>query len=528
VRRMRVCLVTCAALLMVALLLGLGGDTPISPAYGAQTTPVPPGVLLLDTVIEEWPTEERYVHLVVDVPGPGFIATETDGYRTDPSCGERGELCWCAYGGGVRFFAFDSAGEQVGGFGTGDTSLDMWIDGGQIIADADVCLSSNIDPYPYRSFIKVYWDSDSDSDKVPDSRDACPGTPPGVEVLENGCPPGSVASPTAQATPQGQPQITIVNNTQQTICYVHISSTESEDWGPDWLGAEETLPPGGSKTFELTPGSYDMLVADCDSTEVDSQYAVAISGPTTWVIGGGTSPVSVPRDGITGIQDALNPTVAGRGPYAQGATILFSGEAVGDSYLWDWGDGRDTGWLPIPSGGVVQDQHAYDCPGTYVVAKMVQYSGGSDVPNQLYDEAEVEIYSTLTSGGPFGWQPVTGQYPDSFEDYYVTFTAPEPTGGLPPYNYYWDFGDDQVHMPDTAGNPIAHKFMDKGDYTVTLTVFDSCNTELPAVSQGIPVGSTPGSTTTPSSPTGTGCATTPLLALGGALAMVALARRNRL
>jgi hypothetical protein len=134
------------------------------------------------------------------------------------------------------------------------------------------------------------------------------------------------------------------------------------------------------------------------------------------------------RDGVTGIQDALCPGATGRGPYAQGATILFSGEAAGDSCLADCRDRQDTGSLTIPASGAVQDWHAYDCLATYVVAKMAQHSGGSDVPDQLCDEAEVEIYSTLISGGPFGWQPVAAQYPYSFDNSHVTFTSPDATG----------------------------------------------------------------------------------------------------
>ena len=38
----------------------------------------------------------------------------------------------------------------------------------------------------------VHGDGDEDGDGVPDSRDKCPGTPPGVQVDANGCPPAPV------------------------------------------------------------------------------------------------------------------------------------------------------------------------------------------------------------------------------------------------------------------------------------------------------------------------------------------------
>lgn len=38
----------------------------------------------------------------------------------------------------------------------------------------------------------VHGDGDEDGDGVPDSRDKCPGTPKGVQVDANGCPPAPV------------------------------------------------------------------------------------------------------------------------------------------------------------------------------------------------------------------------------------------------------------------------------------------------------------------------------------------------
>ena len=40
----------------------------------------------------------------------------------------------------------------------------------------------------------VHGDGDEDGDGVPDSRDKCPGTPKGVQVDANGCPPAPVAA----------------------------------------------------------------------------------------------------------------------------------------------------------------------------------------------------------------------------------------------------------------------------------------------------------------------------------------------
>ena len=44
------------------------------------------------------------------------------------------------------------------------------------------------------------------------------------------------------------------------------------------------------------------------------------------------------------------------------------------------------------------------------------------------------------------------------------------TGGSPPYTWLWDFGDGST---STEQNPV-HTYTSPGNYTVTLTVTDSC------------------------------------------------------
>lgn len=45
-------------------------------------------------------------------------------------------------------------------------------------------------------------------------------------------------------------------------------------------------------------------------------------------------------------------------------------------------------------------------------------------------------------------------------------------GGVPPYSYLWDFGDDET---DTT-NPTSHIYVEPGDYSPHLTVTDACGT----------------------------------------------------
>jgi len=78
--------------------------------------------------------------------------------------------------------------------------------------------------------------------------------------------------------------LTLANDSSQEVCYVCISPTTDDEWGNDWLGAEETIPPGASRDFEVTAGSYDLLAADCDSDILDEQYDISVAGALEWTL----------------------------------------------------------------------------------------------------------------------------------------------------------------------------------------------------------------------------------------------------
>ncbi len=86
--------------------------------------------------------------------------------------------------------------------------------------------------------------------------------------------PGTVS---AQATPKppaqggGDFQVTVHNKTPDDICYVYISPADSDSWGDDWLG-EDTLASGDSRTFDVTAGTYDMKVENCDDVTLATAW----------------------------------------------------------------------------------------------------------------------------------------------------------------------------------------------------------------------------------------------------------------
>ena len=66
----------------------------------------------------------------------------------------------------------------------------------------------------------------------------------------------------------GSASLTLVNNSGRNVCYVFISPTTSDSWGDDWLGAEEFIRPGGSRTFYLEASFYDLRADDCSGDTI--------------------------------------------------------------------------------------------------------------------------------------------------------------------------------------------------------------------------------------------------------------------
>ncbi len=92
-------------------------------------------------------------------------------------------------------------------------------------------------------------------------------------------------SPSPTAAPQaGTVTLTLINALDQEVCYVFISPPESETWGDDWLGPDETVPPGATRTFAVTPGTYDLAVFGCDEEVITETYEVDITQDIEWRI----------------------------------------------------------------------------------------------------------------------------------------------------------------------------------------------------------------------------------------------------
>ncbi len=77
--------------------------------------------------------------------------------------------------------------------------------------------------------------------------------------------------------------VLVVNNSSQEVCYLYISPADSETWGPDWMGKDTTIPAGGTRTFQVPLGTYDLRADGCDHNPLNVQSGITIEATgITW------------------------------------------------------------------------------------------------------------------------------------------------------------------------------------------------------------------------------------------------------
>jgi len=92
------------------------------------------------------------------------------------------------------------------------------------------------------------------------------------------------SGPSGPSGGEGRASITLVNQGDETICFVYISPSSSDEWGEDQLGALEVIDPGEQRTFEVEPGTYDLMATDCDDNELDVEWEVEVTSAVTWTV----------------------------------------------------------------------------------------------------------------------------------------------------------------------------------------------------------------------------------------------------
>lgn len=160
-------------------------------------------------------------------------------------------------------------------------------------------------------------------------------------------------SMTWSLNPLQRAPVLVVNNSSYEICYLYISPSDSEAWGPDWMGKDTTIPAGSTRTFQVPLGTYDLRADDCDQNTLDTQAGIAIdANGITWTLS------DVAQASLTLVNNLDIP-------------ICYVFISPSDSAEWgnDW-LGNDT----IPPGGSytfhlpagTYDLSAHDCDGNPV------------------------------------------------------------------------------------------------------------------------------------------------------------------
>jgi hypothetical protein len=91
----------------------------------------------------------------------------------------------------------------------------------------------------------------------------------------------------------GSATLTVYNNSGTSIYYFYISPSTSSSWGDDQLGSS-TIAAGGSYTFNVTEGTYDLKAEDSSHNVIATQFGFYISGAASWTVtGGGTGSATV-------------------------------------------------------------------------------------------------------------------------------------------------------------------------------------------------------------------------------------------
>lgn len=78
--------------------------------------------------------------------------------------------------------------------------------------------------------------------------------------------------------------LTVVNESSKPVCHMWIAGPQSDRFGNNWLGNNETIPAGGTMTFTVFPGNYDVKAEDCDFKQLRIELDKPILDHQTWKI----------------------------------------------------------------------------------------------------------------------------------------------------------------------------------------------------------------------------------------------------
>jgi hypothetical protein len=143
--------------------------------------------------------------------------------------------------------------------------------------------------------------------------------------------------------------------------------------------------------------------------------------------------------------------------YSTGGAFSSAGDSI--QYLFDWGDGTNSGWLPV---GTTSVSHSWNAPGTYGVKSQARCATHTFVLSSWSSTLSVGMDSISIPTAPAG--PGTGATLDTY-----TFSTGGATSGLGhsiQYLFNWGDGTDSGWLP--VGTSSAKKaWVSPGAYQVT-------------------------------------------------------------
>ncbi len=77
-------------------------------------------------------------------------------------------------------------------------------------------------------------------------------------------------------------RLLVINESTSEVCYVLVSPSSADDWGEDWLGGMESLPPNQGRMFYVEADTYDLQAVDCDDNVLSEEYQVDLTSDLTW------------------------------------------------------------------------------------------------------------------------------------------------------------------------------------------------------------------------------------------------------
>jgi hypothetical protein len=75
---------------------------------------------------------------------------------------------------------------------------------------------------------------------------------------------------------------TLENDSQLNICFVQLSPSEAQNWGPDKLGSEELMDPGTSRVIPIASGIYDLKLSNCDGDSLLEEFDLDLSTDSSY------------------------------------------------------------------------------------------------------------------------------------------------------------------------------------------------------------------------------------------------------